>query len=278
MDAICTEAFDGECEVYKGFGLKRVVQLRYVDGAGSPGSVEIYLSQFGTSEGAYSMFTKRVIADSDPADAAPKKLEAGGAGALGTGRAYIWKGPYLAEVQYANEQETPAQMKESSTRVLVPIATGLGQKLPGNGALPPAASKLSPEKMVPMGILYSPKDVLGVDGAGPGATGFYKDGDKRYRVLSVVRDDVDQAKDVIKTFSKLHGATEEKGPYDSGYHLMLQDKDGSKLEWVVARAGKNVVGIGDEEFIVQPGMTTSEHDKICLSKDEKLTRLKALAK
>src|SRR6185436_14993241 len=23
MDAICTEAFDGECEVYKGFGLKR---------------------------------------------------------------------------------------------------------------------------------------------------------------------------------------------------------------------------------------------------------------
>src|SRR6266511_856370 len=47
MDAICTEAFDGECEVYKGFGLKRVVQLRYVDGAGSPGSVEVYLSQFG---------------------------------------------------------------------------------------------------------------------------------------------------------------------------------------------------------------------------------------
>src|SRR4051812_14016826 len=163
MDAICTEAFDGECEVYKGFGLKRVVQLRYVDGAGSPGSVEIYLSQFGSTEGAYSMFTKRVIADSDPAEAAPKKLEAGGAGALGTGRAYIWKGPYLAEIQYANEQETPSQMKESSARILVPIGTGIGQKLPGTGALPPAASKLPPDKMVPMGILYSPKDVLGVD-------------------------------------------------------------------------------------------------------------------
>ena len=48
------------------------------------------------------------------------------------------------------------------------------------------------------------------------------------------------------------------GLTDSGYHVMLQDKDGSKLEWVVARAGKNVVGIGDEEFIVQPGMTTSD--------------------
>ncbi|HKQ69070.1 MAG TPA: DUF6599 family protein, partial [Polyangiaceae bacterium] len=97
MDAICTEAFDGECDVYKGFGLKRVVHIRYIDGAGSPGSVEIYLSQFASSEGAYSMFTKRVIADSDPLSSAPRKLEAGGAGALGTGRAYVWKGLYLAE-------------------------------------------------------------------------------------------------------------------------------------------------------------------------------------
>src|SRR5258706_2192325 len=98
MDAICTEAFDGECEVYKNFGLKRVVQLRYIDGAGSPGSVEIYLSQFGSSDGAYAMFTKRVIADSDPLEAAPHKLEAGGAGAVGTGPRHGWEGPYPAGV------------------------------------------------------------------------------------------------------------------------------------------------------------------------------------
>src|SRR5205814_8208954 len=120
MDAICTEAFAGECEVYKSLGLKRVVQLRYIDGAGSPGSIEIYLSQFGTSDGAYAMFTKRVIADSDPVQGAPRKLEGGGAGALGNGRAYVWKGIFLAEIQYANEQETPAQMKASSERLLVP--------------------------------------------------------------------------------------------------------------------------------------------------------------
>src|SRR4051812_3429644 len=126
MDAICTEAFDGECEVYKGFHLKRVVQLRYIDGVGSPGSVEIYLSQFATADGAYAMFTKRVIADSDPLEAAPRKLAAGGAGAIGTGRAYVWKGAYLAEIQYANEQETPTQMKASSERVLVPLGTEIG--------------------------------------------------------------------------------------------------------------------------------------------------------
>jgi hypothetical protein len=278
MDSICTEAFDGECEVYKSFGLKRVVQLRYIDGAGSPGSVEIYLSQFGSSDGAYAMFTKRVIADSDPVEAAPRKLEAGGAGAIGTGRAYVWKGPYLAEIQYANEQETPAQMKASSERLIVPIATEIGKKLPGAPGLPPAAAKLPLDKMVPMGILYAPKDTLGVDGVGAGATGFYKDGDKRYRVLSIVRDDVDQAKDVLKTFGKLRGATEDKSIGDGAYRLVVQDKDGSKLEWIIGRAGKTILGVGDEEFLVQPGMPAAEHDKICLSREDKASRLKALLK
>src|SRR5258707_13671506 len=152
------------------------------------------------------MSPKRFMADGDPADGAPKKLEAGGAGALGTGRAYVWKGPYLAEIQYANEQETPAQMKASSERLLVPIGTEIGKKVPGQAGLPSSASKLPADKMVPMGILYAPKDVLGVEGAGAGATGFYKEGDKRYRILSIARDDVDQAKDVLKTFIKLPGA------------------------------------------------------------------------
>ncbi len=277
MDAICTEAFNGECEVYKGFGLKRVVQLRYIDGAGSPGSVEIYLSQFATADGAYGMFTKRVIADSDPVDSAPRKLEAGGAGALGTGRSYIWKGPYLVEVQYANEQETPAQMKASSERLLVPIGTEIGQKLPGPAALPSSAAKLPTEKLVPLGILYSPKDTLGIDGAGAGATGFYKDGDKRYRVLSLVRDDPDQAKDVLKTFGKIKGAVEEKGLAEHAYHLYIT-KDGAKVEWVIARAGKAVMGIGDEEYVVKQGMSPADRDKLCLPREEKVARLRALLK
>jgi hypothetical protein len=277
MDAICTEAFDGECEVYKGFGLKRVVQLRYIDGAGSPGSVEIYLSQFATPDGAYGMFTKRVVADADPVESAPRKLEAGGAGAIGTGRAYIWKGPYLVELQYANEQETPAQMKASSEKLLVPIGTEIGQKLPGSPGLPPAAAKLPTDKLVPLGILYSPKDVLGIDGAGPGAAGFYKDGDKRYRILSIVRDDVDQAKDVLKTFSKVKGAGEEKGVGEHGHHLTVT-KEGAKIEWVVARAGKTVMGVGDEEYVVKQGMGPADREKVSIPREEKVAKLRALLK
>src|SRR6187200_118974 len=71
LDAVCTELFDGECEIYKSFGLRRVVTLRYIDGKGSPGAVNVNLSRFATAEGAYGFFTKRVVADADPAEAAP---------------------------------------------------------------------------------------------------------------------------------------------------------------------------------------------------------------
>ena len=278
MDAVCTDAFDGECEVYKRFGLKRVVHLRYVDGAGSPGSVEIYLSQFPGADGAYAMLTKRIVADSDPAESAPRPLDAGAVGAIGTGRAYVWKGSYLAEIQYTNEQETPAQMKASSDRVLTPIAKELGSKLPGPGTLPPAAAALPQADLVRLGIAFAPKDVLGVDGAGPGAVGFYKAADKRWRVLSVARDDADQAKDVLKTFGKLKGATEEKGIGDGAVRFVLGGKDAPKVEWFVARAGKSLFGVGDEEYLLSTQTSPAERDKLCLSRDDKLAKLRPLAK
>ena len=115
-------------------------------------------------------------------------------------------------------------------------------------------------------------------GAGSGATGFYQDRDKRYRVLSIFRGDLDQAKDVLKTFGKVRGASEEKGVAEGAYRVVLSEKDGSKIEWVIGRSAWFVMGVGDEEFAVQPGMTPAEHDRICLSREEKITRLKALLK
>jgi hypothetical protein len=62
LDGVC-DLFDGECEIYKGFGLKRVVTVQYVDGKGSPGTVSVTLSRFASPEAAYGFFTKRVVAD-----------------------------------------------------------------------------------------------------------------------------------------------------------------------------------------------------------------------
>jgi hypothetical protein len=274
LDAVCTEAFDGECEVYKGFGLKRIVQLRYIDGAGSPGSVEIYLSQFATEEGAYALYTKRVVGDADPVESSSRVLEAGGAGALGIGRAYVWKGPYLAEIQYGNEQETPAQVKASADRVLVALAKDIGGKLPAPPTLPPAAAQLPKEKIVPFGIAYAKMDVLGVDAAGSGAVGFYREGARRYRIASMVRGDEDEAKDLLRLFGRRRGSSEEKNIGDAAYRITLPDPDGAKLDFTVARVGRSVFAIGDDAFAVNPSMTGAERDKVCLSQAEKVARLK----
>ncbi|WP_437667349.1 DUF6599 family protein [Sorangium sp. So ce1182] len=276
LDSIC-DMFDGECEIYKGFGVRRVVEARYVSGTGGSATVDVHLSKFGSTEGAYGMFTKRTVGDGDPVDeATPRPIDGGGAAAMGVGNAYLWRGQYLAEITYNDEALAEAALKSSSEKVLPGLVQELGSKLPGEPALPPAAAALPKDNMVALGIRYETKDVLGVDGAGPGAFGYYKEADKRYRVLSVVRGDVDQAKDVLSTLAKLPGAAREKGIGDGAVRLMHKEGDSPATEWIFARADKTVYGVGDEARVLRSGMTADEHAKMTLTKEEKTARLKKL--
>ncbi|MGK4006389.1 DUF6599 family protein [Sorangium sp. So ce1036] len=276
LDSIC-DMFDGECEIYKGFGVRRVVEARYVSGAGGTATVDVHLSKFGSTEGAYGMFTKRTVGDGDPADeATPRPIEGGGAAAMGIGNAYLWRGQYLAEITYNDEALAEATLKAASEKVLPGLVKEMGEKLPGEPSLPPAALALPGDSRIPLGIRYETRDVLGVDGAGPGAFGYYKEGDKRYRVLAVVRDDVDQAKDVLSTLAKQPGAVREKGIGGGAVRLMHKEGEGPATEWLFARADKAVYGVGDESRVLRNGMTADEHAKVTLEKDAKAARLKKL--
>ncbi|WP_437489247.1 DUF6599 family protein [Sorangium sp. So ce1014] len=274
LDSIC-DMFDGECEIYKGFGVRRVVEARYVSGAGGTATVDVHLSKFGSTEGAYGMFTKRIVGDGDPADeATPRQIDGGGAAAMGVGNAYLWRGQYLAEITYNDEALAEAALKSSSEKVLPGLVKEMGSKLPGEPSLPPAAAALPKDNMIPLGIRYETKDVLGIGGAGPGAFGYYKEVDKRYRVVAIVRDDVDQAKDVLSTLAKLPGAAREKGIGDGSVRLMHKEGEGPATEWIFARADKTVYGVGDEARVLRSGMTADEHAKLTLPKEEKSARLK----
>lgn len=248
LDSVC-DLFDGECEVYKRFGLKRVVTVQYVDGKGSPGNVTVTLSRFASAEAAYAFFTKRVVADADPLEASPAPLEAGAAGALGSGMAYVVRGELVAELRYVHELESPDQIKASSARVLPVIARALGEKLPGESTLPPSAQRLPAASRIPSGISYEYRDLLGVPGAGRGALGFYKNGERRYRIFASVRLEEDSAKDVIKTLKKQPGAKAIKdSPIDAVLVGIPEGEGGPKVEWVVGRSGGVVAGVGDEPF------------------------------
>jgi hypothetical protein len=268
MDAVCTTAFDGECAIYNQFGLKRLVSLRYIDGAGGAGTVDVYLSRFADAAGAYAMFTKRVVADSDPAEpSTPKPLAAGAAGAIGTGRAYVWKDKYLAELQYNNEQETPEALAVSSARVLSAVATRIGAKLPGTAELPSAVEALPTEHRISNGTQLVPKDALGIPGFGPVAVGYYADGAARYRLVAFVGSDEAKAKDAWKILRGRPGALPIAGAFDEGVAITLapqpgQAPDAPPREYVLARRGTLIVGAGNEDLVTGPASRLDKSQKI----------------
>jgi hypothetical protein len=272
LETVCTELLDGECEVYKNYGLKRVVTLRYVDGAGSPGTVNVIASRFASAEGAYAFFTKRVIADGDPVDGTPKELAAGAEGALGTGIAYVWRGEIVAELSYANELETPDQIKVTSGKVLPELARQIGDQLPGDVNPLPAVRLLPQERLVPMGIAYTHRDALALPGLGAGATGYYQDGAQRYRVVTLVRPDEDSAKDVLGTLKKLPGSKVQKDLGFDAVAFSTREAEGApQAEWLAGRAGSNVIIVGDEPLKLKGAADSSSR----LPGDKRLGLLKA---
>jgi hypothetical protein len=276
MDEVCTTAFDGECEVYKRFGLDRVVVLRYVDGSGAPNSVEVNLSRFTTPDGGYAMFTKRVVADGDPARASVKPLAAGAAGAMSSSNAYVWRGQYLLELTFVTEDTkmTPAAMARSNEQSTGAIARDIGGKLPGSNTSLPAAAVLPTPSRIPLGIAYYPKDALGLSGIGPIAVGYYRDGEKRWREVAVVRTDVDSAKEVFRAFKLRPGSTLLKGFGDEAVLAVIQEApDRAKAEYVVARKNGMVAAVGDEELVLDPSTPTDKQAPLKLTKDEKLQKL-----
>jgi hypothetical protein len=276
LDEVCTQQLDGECDVYKSYGLKRLVSLRYADGKGSPGAVAVTLSRFATKEGAFGFYTKRVVADGDPARVTLTALTAGAAAALGSGVAYVFRNEYLAELSYTNETESPDQMRESGKRVLPDIAKGIGEHLPGDATLPAAVALLPSEHRVSMGVSYVVDDLLGLSGVGGGAVGFYGDAGKRWRVVSLVRADDDAASDVLETLRKAHHATVLKDLLFPAVAASAQHDDSPKTEWVFGRRGSKVFGVGDEELVLGDGKSKEEEARVKPTRDEKLAILKKL--
>jgi len=277
IDQVCLQQFDGDCEVYKSFGLERVVTLRYVDGGGSEGVVDAVLSRFASAEGAYGFFTRRLVGNADPAQAAPGALTAGGAAALGSGSASVWRAKYVAELYYINPDEPPERAIALGRAVLTPLAKQIGDRLTGELALPAAARALPAEHRVPFGVAYELRDLLGVAGTGAGAFGFYRDGKQRWRVLSIERPDEAGAKDVMESLKRALDGKWEKGTLPPAMQVSVSvEGGGPKLGWMFARSGSRVFGVGDEEYALGADATAETVAEVCLDRAQKLEKLRQL--
>ncbi len=267
--------FDGECEVYLGLGVDRVVQVRYVDRAGTAATIEINFSRFGTPEQAYAMFTKRTVGDTDPADdSAPRFVDAGGAGALGTGNAYLWRGRYLAELTYADASANEQAIQKAGDEVLPKLLEAAGSAIEGDKVFPASVALLPTEERLPLWNRYIVGDLLGAKGAGAGALGYHRTSDgHRYRSLVIVRDDESQAKSALAALSD--GGTDEPKVGAGGRSATRADGKLS-IAWVFARKGTHVFGVGDESRVLRVGMKPGEAEKLNLPVGEKIDRLKRI--
>ena len=282
INSLCDTALDGGCEEYKRMGVTRSVILHYVEGKGQ-GSVEVFLSQFA-ADGAYAISTARLVGEVDPTDPSmPRTIPVAttAIGALGTGKAYAWRGAYFLELTYSNDNQTPEQLRKSSDEILPKLATAIAEKIPDGPGIPDSA-KLLPEKdRVPLGVLFDPKAVLGMTNVGQGAVGYYKDGNKRWRVLGISKADAEQAKDVFKSLRHA-GFSELKGLGDEAMHVVLHPGPSRpKLEYVLVRKSNVVIGVGDEELLLSASggapPPTAKPGEIELTKDEKIVKLRELA-
>jgi hypothetical protein len=280
LEDVCNEVLNGECEVYKSHGLERVVTLRYVDGGGSPATISVTLSRFDGTLGAYSFYSRRVVADDDPAKSTLRAIPVTGSAALGTGIAYVWRGAHVAELSYTNELESPEKIRDSSRRLLPELAKALSEQLPGEPSPPANVQALPEEDRLELGVRLELDEVLGIAGIGPAATAHYQRADgRRWRVVAIARPDEDGAKDVLATLRKLDGAETTKASGLEALAFARGDAGEPKAGYLAARAGATVIIVGDEEHALDREKSDAENDTVRLPRDEKRERLsQALAR
>jgi hypothetical protein len=274
MDLICTELFNGECELYKSYGLRRVTTLRYVRNDGSLASVHAVVSRFGGPEGALSFYARRVLSNQDPKDITLRAIEPIEGSALGTGVAYFWLGPFVVELTYTNEQETPAEVKASSQDLLSKLVKARGSGLVTWG-LPSAAQVLPTRGRLPFGIAFEPRDGFGVSGLGPVATGYYELTGKRYRIAVSETASESQAKDVYAGLHRLPGRHSLKDVAYDAFEVRDIQPGRSPTTWLVGKWNARVVAVMDEPFAVD-GLTQVERDAISLDRSAKMEILKSV--
>jgi hypothetical protein len=266
MDDVCTELFNGECELYKSYGLLRVTTARYVASNGSSALVSANVSRFGGPEGALAFFSRRVLGDQDPKQVSLRPIEAMPYAALGTGVAYAQSGPLVVELVYVNENEAPETIRAVSAALLPRFLSTLASR---QNVQPQVVNLLPREHRVPFGVALEPKNAFGVSGLGAAATGYYEEGGKRYRVTVSHNVDEASAKDVYAGARRLPGWRALKDvPYDAFEVRQVSEEEGPVVWWLVGKQGHRVVAVTDEPWALRE-TTPNEQERVSLDRDAK---------
>ena len=282
MDEVCTTAFDGECEVYKRFGLDRVVVLRYVDGSGAPeqrrGQPLALRDRRRRVRDVHQARRRRRRPGEGHGEAARRP---GGAGATSSSNAYVWRGQYLAELTFVTEDtkmtpEAMAQANEQSTG-----ADRQGHRRQASRPDRPAAlgrARCPPRPHLPLGVAYYPKDALGADGDRPGRG---RATTRTATSAGVTSRSCGATPTPPRRRSALQAAS--PGARPSRAWATRRCRSSSRRPPIAPRRSTSsrgkaptVVAVGDEELVLDPGRPATSMAPLKLAHDEKLVKLAAL--
>jgi hypothetical protein len=272
LERACEQVLGPDCDDRP--GLERVTAARYVDAAGGRPSLDVVALRFADAEAAYASFTSSLIGDRDPAALTARPFEAPGVAVLDADRAVAWLGRYTLAADY-NDETQPAERRRAAAHERLPESVRrLLAALPPEPELPLPVQKLPRANRLPLGVRLELSDVLGVRGTGAGAIGYYREGDKRWRVLAIVRPDAEAAHDVLSTLARNPAARRiNNAPLEALSFIERRLPAEPSVGWVLGQRQEVVYGVGDEATSLPEFMPAAREAAVKLPLPEKLAKL-----
>lgn len=259
LDGVCVELFNGECELYKSFGLEGVKTLRYIENSGSPVTVNVVASSFRRSSGAYGFFTRRVLGDGLPSQVTVEPLVVQGRAVAGVGTIIVWRGKEVVELTYVSDEATPEEIEKQSPKVLQPLARAVAEELVGPSEPERAVRFLESLGADKLGVSVFVEGMMGVSGTGPGTMGYFSSGAMPHRIVLAERRDKAGADDLLGLLRR--AGTGKKLEGRDIIELRLTREGASPETWYLRRNEEVVLALGPLEDPMATAETSSPADR-----------------
>ncbi|HTV17772.1 MAG TPA: DUF6599 family protein [Polyangiaceae bacterium] len=272
LERACEQVLGPGCDDQH--GLERVTAARYVDAAGGRQSLDVVALRFADADSAYAGFSDGLLGERDPSELTARPFDAPGVAVLDRDRASAWLGRYALALDYGDDT-APTDLRVAAARVRLTESTRrLLAALPADTGLPLAVRKLPTAHRLPLGVRLVQGDALGVRGMGEGAVGYYADGDKRWRVLAIVRPDAEAARDVLSTLARSPAARKiYNAPLEAYAFTERRLPAEPVVGWVVGQHQDVIYGVGDEATALPEFMPAAREAAVKLALPDKLAKL-----
>ncbi len=261
LDDVCIELFNGECEVYKSYGLEGVKTTSFVSSERAGTTISVVVSRFRQSDGAFGFFTRRIIGDGLPSDVTVSPLEVEGRAAIGPGVLYVWRGKQVVELSYVSEVETPAEVEENSRHILKRMATSIASLLIGSTSPNRGVSTLEAMKPPKFGVVVRSDGLLGMLGTGDYANAFFEADSEGFphRLVTAQRRDEAAASDLIKYLARSFPSKKFKA---TKIHRIRWSGEGRPPQtWYFTQRDNLVLGVGPLDRVDAPSTSSPESRK-----------------